>query len=163
MRHGLVLEGLQDARRERALALVAETHYAPCTLLFATPEDCWALVNDGETRRIVEISPGWHVLTHQELDDPTEPRAAYLLGRLRKDPPAPREAEERVMAMLREHGAGGTPPVCLHEGRMATVSSSIVWLAESHARYLHAEGRPCEHEYIDQTRLLEPAPQGGRP
>src|SRR6266513_1742981 len=30
-----------EAARERALALVAETEYAPCTLLYATPHDCW--------------------------------------------------------------------------------------------------------------------------
>jgi len=128
---------------------------APFSLLYATPHRCRLLVWDGETRRIIEISPGWHVLTHQELDDPTEPRAAYLVQRLRERPPTPANAEEELAAILREHGDHGTPPVCLHQGRMVTVSSSLVWLDEKGARYLHAEGRPCEHAFEDQSRLLE--------
>ena len=60
--------------------------------------------------------------------------------------------------MLREHGDDGTPPVCLHQGRMVTVSSSLVRLDLNGARYLHAEGRPCEHAFQDQSRLLETTP-----
>jgi uncharacterized protein with NRDE domain len=134
---------------------IREGEYAPFSLLYATPRSCRLLVWDGEAQRVIEISPGWHVLTHQELDDPTEPRAAYLVQRLRERPPAPANVEEELVAMLREHGEGGTPPVCLHQGRMVTVSASLVRLAEHGVRYLHAEGRPCEHEFQDQSRLLE--------
>jgi len=144
--------------RQWALEHLAQTAYAPFSLVYATPDDCWILVNEGGTPRIVEVSPGWHALTHQELDDPTEPRAAYLAQRLRDRPPAPGTAEQELAALLREHGEQGTPPVCLHQGRMVTVSSSMVRLDQSRARYLHAEGRPCEHSFQDQSRLLETAP-----
>lgn len=147
----------------RALALLAEAEYAPFTLVYATPSACVMLVNEGGPPRHVDVPLGWHVLTHQELNDSTEPRAAYLFRRLYDLPPGtPADTEARAIALLREHGERGTPPVCLHEGRMVTVSSSVVFLSEKQVRYLHAEGRPCEHEFQDQTRLLEPAQQGGR-
>ena len=63
------------------------------------------------------------------------------------------EAIQRMGELLRLHDA---PPVCLHEGRMVTVSSSIVWLAADEARYLHVEGRPCERPFVDHTDLLTP-------
>jgi hypothetical protein len=37
---------------------------------------------------------------------------------------------------------------------MVTVSSSVVSLSRDRARYLHAEGRPCEREYADHSGLL---------
>jgi hypothetical protein len=64
------------------------------------------------------------------------------------------------MARLRSHG-GPAPPVCLHSGRMVTVSSSLVWLSPGEARYAHAEGRPCTFPYLDVTRLLAGRTDGG--
>jgi uncharacterized protein with NRDE domain len=147
-----------EKARARALELVTQTQYAPFSLVYATPRECWILVNEGGAPRVVEVTPGWHVLTHQELDDPTEPRAAYLAERFSRTPPSPANAEAAAIEILREHGEHGTPPVCLHDGRMVTVSSSIVFLSEAQVRYAHAEGRPCEHEFRDQSRLLEAAP-----
>jgi hypothetical protein len=95
------------------------------------------------------------VLTHQDLDDPTEPRTAWLRDVLSDHRPASdADAERRIMELLRSHGASGTPPVCLHRGRMVTVSSSLVRLSAEGARYLHAEGPPCENSYADYTALL---------
>jgi uncharacterized protein with NRDE domain len=154
---GLLTLDVARGPLETPLALV-EGKYAPFSLVYATPRRCWILVNDGGPRRVLEVPPGWHVLTHQELDDPTEPRAAYLAERFSRTPPSPANAEAAAVEILREHGENGTPPVCLHEGRMVTVSSSIVFLSEARVRYAHAEGRPCEHEFRDQSRLLEAAP-----
>ncbi len=66
------------------------------------------------------------------------------------------QAEQRLGDLLRSHGdaATGIPPVCLHEGRMVTVSTSSVWLAPGEARYRHAEGHPCEHPLEDLSHLL---------
>jgi hypothetical protein len=61
------------------------------------------------------------------------------------------------MDRLRSHGENGAPPVCLHDGLMATVSSSLVWMDEHGARDLHADGRPCEHDYQDRSGLLAAA------
>jgi hypothetical protein len=106
------------------------------------------------------------VLTHADLDDPLEPRTARLARELAGFMPGSLdEAERRLDELLRSHGhpAAGVPAVCLHQGRMVTVSSSSVWLAPGEARYRHAEGRPCEHTFVDHSPLLSaPIPGGNR-
>lgn len=141
--------GLPAAALGRASAALRDAAYAPCTLVFATPGATWlmALEADG-VPRFETLAPGWHVLTHADLDDPDEPRTARLVRELTGFVPRSLDqAERRLEELLRSHGdpGAGIPPVCLHEGPMATVSTSIVWLAAGEARYRHAEGRPCEH------------------
>ena len=149
---------------DRALLLARVARYAPFTLIFASPLSCWAIAQApaGEPR-VLPVPAGWHVFTHQEPDDATEPRAAYLTERLKNYlPGSPDEAGERLTGLLKEHGEDGTPPVCLHQGRMVTVSSSLVSLSERGAVYRHAEGRPCERPFDDQSQLLETALRGDR-
>jgi hypothetical protein len=64
------------------------------------------------------------------------------------------EAENVLAARLSEHGVALSPAVCIHEGRMVTVSSSIVVLGPGVARYRHSEGRPCEHPAQGLSHLL---------
>ncbi len=133
--------------------------YAPFSLVVATPDSCWLVTGPGEPAR---IAPGWHVLTHTRLDDPGEPRAAWLAGALRDfAPPSRAAAEARVAGLLSLHaGVGGTaaPAVCIHQGRMRTVSSALAWLAPGEVAYAHAEGPPCVTPFEDQTHLLPPPP-----
>ena len=147
-------EGVPLARAalERARAALADSDYAPFTLVFAAPDACWALAHDDAGSRHQEIPAGWHVITHQDLDDPTEPRTAYVLDQLRGWQPGSREeAERRVLELLARHEP---PRVCLHDGVMVTVSSSLLHFGGGAARYLHAEGRPCEAVYDDRSALL---------
>ena len=145
-------EPLADTALQVARAALAEAAYAPFTLVFAAPDSCWALAHDGERHRHQEIPSGWHVITHQDLDDPSEPRTAYVLGQLAGwQPRSPEEAERRALELLARHEA---PRVCLHDGPMVTVSSSLVRISAGGARYLHAEGRPCEVPYRDLAGLL---------
>jgi hypothetical protein len=148
--------GLAGAARATALAAIASAPYAPFSLVFASPAESWLIgVESDGAPRTQTIAPGWHVLTHMDLDDAREPRTAMLLGRLRDFRPAGIDAAIAGLAdLLRGHGDNAAPAVCLHSGRMVTVSSSIVWLAEREARYLHADGRPCEHPFDDRTHLL---------
>jgi hypothetical protein len=121
-------------------------------------------VHDGRTpEHRIDVPAGWSVLTHRDLNDPNEPRTAHLLERLRGfEPKSLSEAEERLGALLRSHGDDGSPPVCIHEGRMVTVSSSIVALETGKSTYLHADGHPCEHAYQDMSALLtRPAERKG--
>lgn len=137
----------------RALAADRTDHYAPYSLAFAAPDACWWFRADGDgDPRLYEIDRGWHVLTHVDLDDASEPRTERLLRALAGYRPDSLEAaESRLGELLRAHDP---PAVCLHDGPMATVSSSMVYLARDRARYRHADGRPCERDWTDVTSLL---------
>jgi hypothetical protein len=151
-------DDLARAALGRALESIARERYAPFTLVYASPTSCWMVALETEQPRVARIEPGWHVLTHREMDDPEEPRAAHLLAKLRDQRPGSRvEAEDLLIGHLRSHGEHGEPPVCLHEGVMATVSSSLVWMDEGGAHYRHADGRPCERAYEDRSGLLAAA------
>jgi hypothetical protein len=154
------------AALRRAMVSCELSRYSPCSLVFASPEASWWMALEGDLPpRFSAISPGWHVLTHADLDDPGEPRTARLSRELEGFVPGSlAEAEQRLDDLLASHGeeGPGLPPVCLHHGRMVTVSSSRVWLAAGEARYRHAEGRPCEHPLADVSALLEPANLGSR-
>ena len=126
--------------------------YAPFTLVMADAKRPWLLAWDGERARMLEPPPGWHVLTHAELDDREEPRTAWLLGSLASFTPAtPDEARRGVIERLARHEA---PAVCLHEGPMRTVSAAWVEFGLRGTRYEHAEGPPCIAPFVDYTALL---------
>ena len=166
-------DGTPDAARRLAEHAARKGEFAPFSLLFASPEGSWLLTNDGAgAREAVSIAPGWHAITHADLDDPSEPRTRWLTGRLESHAPrSPAEAERSLLALLSAHGdeAPGrgepAPPVCLHAGPMRTVSAAIVLLAADGARYVHIEGRPCTGVALDCTHLLEAATpaRGERP
>ncbi len=151
---------------DRALGLVRRDPYAHCTLVgVGVDGEAWALhagASVGPGAGSVEpsrtpIARGWHVITHQDVDDPTEPRAKWLMGRLDgKMPRSVDQAVEFIAGLLRVHGdAGGAPAVCLHRDMFPTVSSSILALGVADGpRYLHSPGPPCVTEYSDFTPIL---------
>lgn len=144
-----------------AFSLIQSSGHGPCTLLWLTPSNCWALVLEPGRRQLHRIERGWHAITHADLDDPTEPRTAWLLEQLAGF--APRTSEEawsRLAGLLVSHGDSAGPAVCLHEGLMQSVSASRVLLTESVVRYEHAEGSPCEHAFESYDHLLA-GPAGG--
>ena len=137
--------------RAAALAEAASGRYGPCTLLHASPSACWwiAIPGDGPVRS-GEIAPGWHAITHAEMDDPSEPRAAWLIGQLaRLTERAAEPALARLATLLAHHGDAAGPAVCLHEGRMQTVSAALIALTRERVVYRHAEGRPCTQPFVD--------------
>jgi uncharacterized protein with NRDE domain len=155
-----------DGGPEDALHAARESarpgEFAPFSLLYASADACWLLANDGAGVREKRIGPGWHVITHADLDDVREARTRWLMRALAEfAPTGPDEAERGLMELLRLHGgerrAGGepAPPVCLHAGRMRTVSAALVWLARDGARYVHVEGPPCTGTALDCTHLLD--------
>lgn len=148
---------------ERAKRALAAEEYAPFSLVFASARSCWLLTADGpNSTAFVPITPGWHVLTHADLDDRGEPRTARVLDALaRVGGGSPTQVMRRIGGLLGSHGGGvagapAAPAVCLHQGHMITVSSSLVWLAQDQAQYLHAEGPPCTNSYVDRSSLLAP-------
>jgi uncharacterized protein with NRDE domain len=149
-------EALGAAVTRRAAEAVRTARYAPFTLVFASPESSWSLEWDGEALRLEPLGPGWHVVTHAGPDDPREPRTTRLLELVREVRPATAEdGERRVREWLALH-ADGHPrrAVCIHEGRMVTVSSAIVRLGGGEAAFAHAEGRPCVTPFASYAGLL---------
>lgn len=147
-------------RLDAALRLLHAGTYAHCTLVGADPEGGWAIhaghgVSSGDPE-ITTIPEGWHVITHKELDDPSEPRTHGLLERLDgARPDGVDEGFDLLASLLRGHGEGGDPPVCLHGVHFPTVSSSLLALgALGTPRYLHAPGPPCTTPYEDFSALL---------
>lgn len=154
--------GFGAAALSRAVRALSQARYAPFSLVCVTPGSAWVLAHDGRNPpRTLTVPPGWHVLTHADLDDPGEPRTAHLLGELAGwRPAAIGAAEERLAALLASHGTAAdgrrdaSPAVCLHQGRVVTVSAAMVWLTPGGARYRHIEGRPCERPWTDYSHLL---------
>jgi uncharacterized protein with NRDE domain len=169
-------DAFANAALAAALASVASVAYAPFSLVCATPAGGWVLGHDGSrTAEPQAIERGWHVLTHGEVDDAAEPRTVRLARKLAGfQPRDTAEAETRVLELLSLHGTfgDGAPPlaadamggaeaadraaVCIHSGRMVTVSTSVFRLARKGARYIHVEGRPCVTPPSDLPELLEP-------
>uniref|UniRef100_A0A832I0N7 NRDE family protein n=1 Tax=Eiseniibacteriota bacterium TaxID=2212470 RepID=A0A832I0N7_UNCEI len=156
-----------DAAADAALRALGAHPHAPCTVVWASPDGGWALAHEPPAAPVLRpLAPGWHVVTHADLDDRAEPRTAMLLDDLAGwAPRTPDALEAGLWARLRLHGDGAArPPVCIHDGPMPTVSASVVWLARGGARYLHVQGRPCEGAPADHSHLLAdepPAPDGG--
>jgi hypothetical protein len=145
---------LSASARAVADASLTTAAYAPFSAVFASPSGSWVLAHrgNGAPHEITPIAPGWHVLTHRELDDSDEPRAAHLMRVLGDWRPGNVDAARaRLIELLASHDP---PRACIHEGRMVTVSSFVVWLAAAEARYHHLDGRPCEHAPLDFSHLL---------
>jgi hypothetical protein len=149
------------AARAAARSALAQDRYAPFSAVYAAPSGSWLIAHRGagSPPEFAGIAAGWHVLTHRELDDPAEPRAARLVRELGDWRPAGEDdARARLIGLLAAHDA---PRACIHEGRMVTVSSFVVWLAPAEARYHHLDGRPCETALADFTALLDGAFDAG--
>ncbi|HTO91316.1 MAG TPA: NRDE family protein [Candidatus Sulfotelmatobacter sp.] len=140
---------------EAARLLLGADLYAPCSLLIAGPEAALLVSHaGGGPPRVEKVAAGWHVITHQELDDASEPRAAWLASELARFTPRDRdEAERQLDVWLASHGNPG-PPVCLHEGPVVTVSTSRVWLAADGVGYRHGEGPAHAATWTDWTTLI---------
>ena len=167
---------LAEAVLERALQALDERGYAPFSLAFLAPGRGWLLsLRTGAAPRLEEIAPGWHALTHADLDDRGEPRTARLMEALAGFRPRDEDGAiaglRRLLSLHEDPASAGAPgrgaAVCVHRGRAVTVSSAIVSIAPAGARYLHAEGFPCEVAPADRSRLLagslaEPERGGGQ-
>lgn len=146
----ITTNALDDARATAISAITTAT-YAPFSLVAATCTGAWVLSWDG-VQRTQPIAAGWHVLTHADLDDTEEARTRRLLRDLDGlRPGSAADAEHRLRELLAAHDE---PRVCLHEGRMSTVSYVIVTLTLGGMRYLHGEGRPCERAWTDYSELV---------
>ncbi len=153
----LCLDAAADSHLAATLGLLKRHSFAPCTLVgVGVDGEAWALATGAGEPRVQAIAGGWHVITHQDLDDPGEPRTKSILSDIgEKRPGSVEEAFDLMAGYLRRHGEGGCPAVCLHRETFPTVSSSLIALgAREGPSYRHAPGPPCVTPYRDYTSLL---------
>jgi hypothetical protein len=153
----LCLDAATDSHLDQVLALLRRDSYAPCTLVgVGVDGEAWAIRGGPGEPEVRPIARGWHVITHQDLDDPAEPRTRWILEDIaEKRPGSVDEALNLIAGYLRWQGDEARPAVCIHRDVFPTVSSSVIALGSSGApRYRHAPGQPCVTPYRDYTSLL---------
>jgi uncharacterized protein with NRDE domain len=124
--------------------------YNPVNVLWVGAERALvAHVDDSGPVRVVDLSPGAHVLTTRDVDDANRPKVAMLMAGMGPavgsgdDPDA---TMGRLRAMLASHVSASDSPVdaaCIHGDVYGTVSASTVIAGDARLDYEHAPGRPC--------------------
>jgi len=162
----LCLEMLREPSPERAVEVLGRKDggaYNPFRLLLASTASAYVGENRGPTIRVRALSPGVHVLTNADEEDPTCPqRTRYRALFAAAVPLLQRGAIEaalgRLQRILADHGTSSrareresATSLCVHLGEYGTRSSTILFYVarERRWRYFHAEGPPCEAPYAE--------------
>lgn len=153
----LVLEALDHAdavEAARALADLDGRAYRPFNMMVADNRDAFWVRADGDARiQVHPIPDGLHMLTAQELDDPSSPRINAYLPRFRAAAvPTPEQGDWRAWTQLLADGGHGpdgeeAAAMCFaRDSGFGTVSSSLIALpaigAETRPLWRFAAGRP---------------------
>lgn len=158
----LVLEALDHAdaaEAAKAFAHLDGRAWRPFNMVVADNRDAFWIRSDGSPRvGIHPIGEGVHMLTAQDLDDPSSPRIRSFLPRFAAAmPPDPgTEDWDGWKALLADPGSDGAgeeaAAMCFtRPDGFGTVSSSLIALSEMGAvipsRWLFAAGRPDRAPY----------------
>ena len=124
--------------------------YNPVNLISFAPGRAWWSTLHGA----IDLTPGVHVLTVRDLDDPASPKAVRLLAQAHAAAASATDAtdlRDRLAALLTSHetNPGGPPQsaACIHGDVYGTVSSSTVVVTADGAELRYASGRPCVTPY----------------
>ena len=151
-RGALCLEALKCDGAEAAAVLAADHSsrepHNPFNLLAVDPDHAFVISNlDGP--RPEALSPGWHVIANQALDDVEDPRVTRAAGfAAGVDVEDPSELLSSLEAICRDHGNENGNALCVHGKQAGTRSSSIV-LISNHRRitWQHTDSAPCQEPY----------------
>jgi uncharacterized protein with NRDE domain len=150
---GLLVKDLLSYATSREASQAAATElatekYAGCNILCADPEALW-VVHAGDWLRLRSLSPGIHLLTNGDVNDPTDERIRAIAGNLQKA--SIRESDEAVAALK-----SVARQSCLHGETRGTVASTILTLSVQprRGRLWHASGSPDQTRYVDRTDLF---------
>lgn len=112
--------------------------------------------------RVTALPPGVHIIGNTDLNDAACWKVARARALIESMDTADIDALVRgLKAMCADHtppnaGWPGDPePICVHDTARGTLSSSIISISSSReVGYLHAQGRPCEAEYLRYSAEL---------
>jgi uncharacterized protein with NRDE domain len=144
-----------DAAVDYALRSLQLYAYAGANFLCADAGRA-VIIQADESVRIRPLTPGIHVMTNSDVDDPNDPRVKYALDWLHRRPyDSAADCVQALRDLCAQHEPDH-PPICFRHSERGTVSSSIIVLRRSLAdsTYLHAQGPPCETPYDDCSHLL---------
>lgn len=170
----LCLDALKYPSVAEALAYVTSQpthHYNPFNLLIADPASAYVLYAEEKGSTVVSLTPGFHLLTNRNLNDPQCPRIArsfqsfsqvsHTLSAYVKDAG---DIFTHLHPLLSQHAADLDPraSVCIHLDGYGTCSSTLLAYstAEECYTYTFAPGSPCRHLY---SELLPPGTFANHP
>jgi uncharacterized protein with NRDE domain len=144
--------------------------YNPFTALVADQRQVYVFYNAGERLLAQELEPGLHVFSSAAEFDLHSDKAdrAYALfgeagGKLLRNEGAAVPMIAALRSALGDHSlpADSTDPgdsICVHRENSGTVSSSIVFLSPSSARFqmFHCSGAPCRNPFSEAFDLEVP-------
>lgn len=168
----LCLDALRRPTASEAARFAAAengANYNPFNLLMASREAAFVAYNRHSEIELVELKPGLHLLSNQDVDDFECPKISRSYSRFaelgeradfRSDPTAMRSKLARLLA---DHSSeldprtGRPNSLCVHLENYGTRSSSMIFLGREAGRVEHffAPGAPCKTAY---TPAIVPQP-----
>lgn len=138
---------------DRAADALKSAGYAGCNFLCADARKAFVLHAADRLERVA-LSPGLHLLTANDVNDPADARQRFARTWLERA--SPRTSAEAAAALQTLCGLTGEAPMCLRGADRGTVSSAVITVREplSRSGYFHAQGPPDETAYVDYSPLL---------
>ncbi len=117
-----------------------------------------AVVHGGDQVEIVELTPGLHIVTGGNVDDPRDERHEFVrrMLTLQTLDSAVTFLAVASRAFSRRPDREGRRGTVMLGGEIGTVSSTLLSLPRKiqHAIYQYAPGPPCDYAYDDLSALL---------
>ncbi len=167
---GLLCRELLESRTareaaERAAKELNKGLYAGANYLCADAKSA-AVVHGGNRIEIVEITPGLHLLSNGDLDDPHDQRHEFVrrMLTLHKLDSAVTFLAVASRAFSRKPDAYGRRGVVINDGRFGTVSSALLALSRKIQQSIlqYSPGSPADCAYEDLSALLRQVLSAGR-
>ena len=145
-------EAASHAAKELAKGLYAGANYICADGRYA------AVVHGGDKIETVELTPGLHIVTGGNVDDPRDERHEFVRRMLTLQTLDSSVTFLAVASRVfsRRPDREGRRGVVLLGSDFGTVSSTLISLPRKiqHAIYQYAPGPPCDHPYDDLSALL---------
>jgi len=157
-----VLATGDDATARTLMEGLDSLAYNAFNLLYVSGDT--ALVGHGGRNgpiRVVELSPGPHVLTLYDVNQADNAKVDFLSHELRlaidgaADPTTLLGSMEEILRDHGREGRNGLEQGCVHAESYGTVSSSsVLVMTDGELIFRHASGPPCDTAYRDLSALL---------